>query len=233
LALHVRRFPRELKSFFAANWQAISRSSAGALSELFVVTFPYYVVPVVFGLGPAPIILDTAFKLFRGACVIFAAVCDLAVPGQTRAYHARDGRRLVATTLLAAGLCAILALAASGVLFFAGDALYRFLLHTAATVPPEVTPIVIVLLLAGVLQIVAEALLQHTGHFRSLAWNGAILVAMMIGATAVALTAKFGLVGFLTAYAAAFALGAVFLTVAAILGPIAAVSFRARQTAPQ
>jgi O-antigen/teichoic acid export membrane protein len=233
LVLRVRCFPRELKTFFAANWPAISRSSAGALSELFVVTFPYYVVPAAFGLGPAPIILDTAFKIFRGACVIYAAVCDLAVPGQTRAYHARDARRLTTTTLLAAGLCAIPALAASGLLLFSGDALYRFLLHTAATVPPEVTPIVIVLLLAGVLQIVAEALLQHTGYFRSLAWNGAILVALMIGATAVAFAAKFGLVGFLAAYAAAYALGAIFQTAAAILGPIAAVSFRACQTAPQ
>jgi len=231
LALHVRGFPRELRAFFTANWHAIWKSSTGALSELFVVTFPYYVVPVAFGLGPAPIILDTAFKIFRGACVVFAAVCDLAVPGQTRAFHVRDGKRLVATTALAAALCAIAALAAGGLLLVGGSDLYRFLLHTAANVPPQVTPIVLVLLLAGVLQIVAEALLQHTGYFRSLATTGALTVAMMIVATIVTFAAKLGLVGFLAAYAAAYALGAVFTTAAAILGPIKTASVTTGQRA--
>lgn len=224
LIVQARGFPRELCAFFAANWHTIWKSSAGALSELFVVTFPYYVVPVAFGLGPAPIILDTVFKIFRGACVIFAAVCDLALPGQTRAYHARDGRRLAATTLLAAVLCAIPALAACGLLIFSGEALYHFLLHTAAIVPPQVTPVVVALLLAGLVQIVAEALLQHTGYFRSLAVNGALVVAMMIVATIVTFVAKLGLVGFLAAYAVAYALGAIFMAVAAIVGPIRTAS---------
>jgi O-antigen/teichoic acid export membrane protein len=233
ITLHFVRFPRELRAFFAANWHTIWKSSAGALSELVVVTFPYYVVPAAFGLGAAPIILDTAFKIFRGACVIFAAVCDLAVPGQTRAYAAGDGRRLAATTLLAAGLCAILALAACSLLLAGGDQIYRFLLHTAATVPPAVTPIVVALLLAGVLQIVAEALLQHTGYFKSLAVNGALAVAMMLVATIVTLVAKLSLIGFLTAYATAYALGALCLTAAAILGPIRMTSLTAARSAPQ
>lgn len=224
LVVHARGWPRAFHAFFAANWRVIWKSSAGALSELFVVTFPYYVVPVAFGLGPAPIILDTVFKIFRGACVIFAAICDLALPGQTRAYHARDGRRLAATTLLAAALCAIPALAACGLLVFAGGTLYRFLLHTAAVVPPQVTPVVVALLLAGLVQIVAEALLQHTGYFRSLAVNGARVVTMMIVATVVTFAAKLGLVGFLAAYAVAYALGAVFMAVAAVFGPIRTAS---------
>ena len=231
LTLHFVRFPRELRAFFATNWHAIWKSSAGALSELFVVTFPYYVVPAAFGLGAAPIILDTAFKIFRGACVVFAAVCDLAVPGQTRAYAAGDGRRLVATTLLAVGLCAILAFAVCGLLLAAGDQIYRFLLHTAATVPPAVTPIVVALLLAGVLQIVAEALLQHTGYFKSLAVNGALVVAMLVVATIVTFVAKLSLIGFLTAYAAAYAIGALGLTATAIIGPIRTASLRAAQSA--
>jgi O-antigen/teichoic acid export membrane protein len=224
LVLHVRGLPRELLAFFRANWHAVSRSSTGALSGLFVATFPYYIVPIAFGLGAAPIILDTVFKIFRGACVIFAAVCDLAIPGQTRAYNARDAKRLVLTTLLAVGLCAIPALGASGLLIFGGKELYRFLLHTAATVPPEVTPIVVVLLLASIFQIVAEALLQYTGYFRSLAVNGIIVVVMMIVATVVAFVFKLGLVGFLTTYAVAYSLGAVFLTTAAILGPFSAAA---------
>jgi O-antigen/teichoic acid export membrane protein len=233
LTLHVLRFPRELRAFFAANWAAIWKSSAGALSELFVVTFPYYLVPAVFGLGAAPIILDTAFKIFRGVCTIFAAVCDLAVPGQTRAYAAGDGRRLAATTLLAAGLCAIPALAAGGLLILGGNEIYRFLLHTAATVPPEVTPVIVVLLLAGVLQIVAEALLQHTGYFKSLAWNGGLVVAMMLVATVVTFVGKLSLIGFLTAYAVAYALGALCLTAAAIIGPIRTAALTTPRSAPQ
>jgi hypothetical protein len=231
LALHVRSFPRELHGFFASHRHAIWKSSTGALSELFVVTFPYYVVPAVFGLGAAPIVLDTVFKIFRGACVIFAAICDLAVPGQTRAYHARDGRRLAATTVLAAVLCAVAALAAGGLLLVGGSGFYRFLLHTVASVPPQVTPIIVALLLAGVLQIVAEALLQHTGYFRSLAVTGALTVAMVIVATIVTFAAKLGLVGFLAVYAAAYALGAILTTAAAVIGPLRTASVTADRRA--
>jgi O-antigen/teichoic acid export membrane protein len=224
LVLHVRGFVRELTAFFRSNWHSVSRSSTGALSGLFVATFPYYIVPIAFGLGAAPIILDTVFKIFRGACVIFAAVCDLAIPGQTRAYNTRDAKRLVLTTLLAVGLCAIPALAACGLLIFGGKELYAFLLRTAATVPPQVTPIVVVLLLASILQIVAEALLQYTGYFRSLALNGVTVVVMMIIATIVAFAAKLGLVGFLAAYAVAYSLGAILMTTMAVLGPISAAA---------
>src|SRR5215469_15458272 len=38
LTLHIVRFPRELRAFFATNWHTIWKSSAGALSELVVVT---------------------------------------------------------------------------------------------------------------------------------------------------------------------------------------------------
>jgi O-antigen/teichoic acid export membrane protein len=224
LVLHVRGFPRELTAFFRTNWHSVSRSSTGALSGLFVATFPYYIVPIAFGLGAAPIILDTVFKIFRGACVIFAAVCDLAIPGQTRAYNTRDARRLVHTTLLAVGLCSIPALVACVLLIFGGTELYAFLLRTAATVPPAVTPIVIVLLLASILQIVAEALLQYTGYFRSLALNGIIVVVMMIIATVIAFAAKLGLVGFLATYAVAYTLGALSMTAMAILGPFSAAA---------
>src|SRR5579885_90513 len=113
LVLHLRGFPRELLGFFRSNRPAIARSATGALSGLFVATFPYYVVPFAYGLGAAPIILEVTFKIFRGACVIFAAVCDLAIPGQTRAFAARDAKRLVKTTLLAVALCLLPALLAA------------------------------------------------------------------------------------------------------------------------
>jgi hypothetical protein len=40
LVLHVRGFARELTAFFRTNWHSVSRSSTGALSGLFVATFP-------------------------------------------------------------------------------------------------------------------------------------------------------------------------------------------------
>ena len=125
---------------------------------MFIVTFPYYVVPLWFGLGAAPIILEVTFRIFRGACVIFAAICDVAIPEQTRALAARDVDRLVRTTLLAAGLCCVPAAIASALLLFAAGPLFTFLLRSAATIPHAITPILIALLLASVLQIVSEAL---------------------------------------------------------------------------
>ena len=80
------------------------------------------------------------------------------------------------------------------------------------------------LLLASILQIVSEALLQFTGFFRSLAYNGAAVAAAMIGATVFAYAAGFDLVEFLALYAAIYAAGAVALTIAAVYGPIRAAA---------
>jgi O-antigen/teichoic acid export membrane protein len=214
----------DLVLFFRSNWHAVSRSSTAALSNIFITTFPYYIVPVWFGFGAAPIIVELTFKIYRGSCVIFAAICDLAVPEQTRAYAARDAKRLVRGTLLAVGLCAIPAAIGCGVLIFGGAQLYAFLLRTAATVPPQVTPIVVALVLASVLQIVAEVLLQYTGFFRSTALNGAVVAAMMVLGTATAVVAKLDLVQFLAVYTAVYAVGAAALMIAAVCGPIRAVA---------
>jgi O-antigen/teichoic acid export membrane protein len=224
LAPQLRDVPRELAEFFRLNWHSVARSSTGALSGLFVATFPYYFVSLSYGLGAAPIILEVTFRIFRGACVIFAAICDLAIPGQTRALADRDVDRLVRTTLLAVGLCCVPAAAGCAMLFFAGGPLFKFLLHAAATVPAGVVPVLIVLLLASILQIVAEALLQYSGYFRSLAYNGVAVVVMMIAVTAVSFAAKLDIVGFLRLYSAAYAAGAVLLTISAIRGPIYATA---------
>jgi len=211
-----------LLSFFRSNRHAIARSATGALSGAFNVTFPYYVVPLWFGLGEAPIILEVTFRIFRGTCVIFAAICDLAVPGQTRALAARDSGRLVKTTLLVAALCCVPAAIACALLIFAGAPLFAFLLRSAATVPHAIVPILVALLLTSVLQIVSEALLQYTGFFRSLAYNGAAVAMAMLLVTALAIAARLDLVGFLAAYAAVYAVGAVCLAIAAVRGPVRA-----------
>jgi len=163
-------------------------------------------------------------RIFRGACVIYAAICDLAIPGQTRALAAHDVERLVKTTLLAVGLCCVPAAIACGLLIFAGGPLFAFLLRAAATVPAGVVPILVALLLASILQIVAEALLQYSGYFRSLAYNGAAVVVAMIVITALSAVAKFDIVSFLTAYTVVYCAGAVCLAIAAVRGPIHATA---------
>ena len=232
LVPRLRGFSRELLSFFRMNKQAIARSGASALSGVFIATFPYYVVPMAFGLGAAPIVLEVTFKIFRGTCVIYAAICDLAIPGQTRALATRDAGRLLRTTLLVAGLCCVPAAIGCGVLIFAGGPFYALLLRSAATVPPAITPILVILLLANILQIVSEALLQYSGFFRSLALNGIIVAIMMTTVTALAVVAKFNLVEFLAAYAAVYTVGAVFLTIAAVRGPMHATAVHSGGTHP-
>lgn len=224
LVPRLRGMTHELVSFFRLNRQSIARSSTGALSSMFVATFPYYFVPMAFGLGAAPIILEVTFRIFRGTCVIFAAICDLAIPGQTRAIAARDVNRLVRTTLLAAGLCCVPAAFGCLLLIFAGGPLFAFLLHSAATVPPAIASILVVLVLANILQIVSEALLQYSGFFRSLAYNGAAVSVVMVVIMAVSVAAKFDIVGFLAAYAAVYTAGAVALAIAAVCGPIRATA---------
>lgn len=220
LALYLHGWKGELAAFFRNNRHDAARSSTGALSNAFITLFPYYVVPMLFGLGAAPIILEVTFRIFRGACVIFAAICDLAVPGQTRALAARDVNRLLHTTLFVAALCCIPAAIGCGLLVFDGVPLFAFLLRSAATVPPAITPILIVLLIAGVLQTVAEVLLQYTGYFRSLAYNGLGMAAAMIVATTISFAAGLSLVGFLAAYAAVYAAGAIALATTAAYGPM-------------
>jgi hypothetical protein len=224
IAPRLRGFGRALEQFFRLNMRSIMRSGTFALSDLFIYTFPYYVVPWAFGLGAPIIILEATFRIFRGASVIYTAACDLAIPGQTRALAARDASSLVRTTLIAAGLCCLPALFACTLLIFAAKQLFAFLLGTAATVPPAVTPILIVMLIANLVQMVSQSLLLHAGFFREISRIGAGVAAAMIVATGVAVTAKLDIVEFLGVYAAVYTAGALYLAIAAIRGPIRAAS---------
>jgi len=228
LSPNLQGFPGELLSFFRRNSRSVKRSGISALSGVFAANFPYYVVPLIFGLGPAPIILEVTFRVLRGTGAIYTAATDLAIPGQTAALAARDPRRLARTTIFAAGLCCIVAGCVCAILMLAGGPLFAFLLKSAATVPPAITPILIVMVLANVAQIVSESLLQHTGFFRHLAWIGAAVAAMMVVATAISLAANFDIVGFLGAYAAAFTAGAILSVAAAVRGPFRSAAARNR-----
>jgi len=225
LTPRVRGFPRELVQFFQSNKQSILSSGTSALGDLFTYTFVYYVVPVAFGLGAPVIILEATFRIFRGASVIYAAACDLAVPGQTRALAAHDARKLVRTTLIAAGLCCLPAAFACSLLVIAAQPFFAFLLRSAATVPPAITPILVVLLLANLVWMVMQSLMQHTGFFREISHISMGVAAAMVMAMTVSILAKFDIVGFLAAYAAVYTGGALYYVAAVIRGPIRAAAF--------
>lgn len=213
-------FADPLVEFFRSHHRSIRRSGTFALSDIFIYTFPYYVVPWAFGLGAPTIILEATFRIFRGASVIYTAACDLAVPGQTRAIAARDPARLVRATLAAAALASLPAVLACALLAFAAKPLFAFLLGKAATVPSAVTPILIIMLVANLVQMVAQSLLLHAGYFREISRIGAGVAVTMVVATAVAVTAGLDIVEFLAAYAAVYTGGALALAAAACFGPI-------------
>jgi hypothetical protein len=78
--------------------------------------------------------------------------------------------------------------------------------------------------LANIVQMVSESLLQCTGFFRALAVIGAIVAILMMLATALSIAAGFDIVGFIAAYAVVFTASAFLLAAAAVAGPIRAAS---------
>ena len=213
-------FIADLRVFFRANRTQLIRSGTYAASEIYVGNYPYLLVPMLFGLGAPPIILDSTFKVFRGGATIFGAVCDILVPRQTSALAERDGPTLVRATLMAAALCSIPAAIACAILFFAADKLFAILLGNAATMPPATTPILIVLLIANLTQMVTHSVLVHNGYFREVARIGMAVMAAMTGVGVFAVFAHLDIVQFLEAYVAVYTCGAIAAVVLMIRGPI-------------
>jgi O-antigen/teichoic acid export membrane protein len=197
-----------LTAFWRGNRTKILRSGNYAMAELTVYNFPYLVVPLMFGLGAPTIILDTVFRIFRGATVIYAAGLDPLIPRQTRAFAERDAATLKKATLTATILCAIPTVALCALLLLAGDRLFALLLGPAATIPPAVTPILVVLLVANMAQNVASCLLQHTGFFHEIARIATVLVVAMAAMSAIVLITGLDIVGFIGAYTAVYVAGA-------------------------
>jgi O-antigen/teichoic acid export membrane protein len=199
---------RTLTAFWRDNRGQILRSGNYAVAELAIYNFPYFVVPAAFGLGAPTIVLDTVFKVFRGATLIYAAGLDPLVPKQTRALVERDVVTLRRATWTAFVLCAIPTSALCAVLLVAGDRLFALLLGHAASVPPMATKLLVVLLLANLVQNVASSLLLHTGFFHEIARVATFLVIAMAAMTLVAIAAGAGIVGFIGGYAAVYVAGA-------------------------
>jgi O-antigen/teichoic acid export membrane protein len=209
LALRIAGTFGALSALWRGNRGAILRSGNYAMAELTVYNFPYLVVPLMFGLGAPTIILDTVFKIFRGATLIYAAGLDPLIPRQTRAFAERDAATLKKATLMAAVLCAIPTIALCALLWFAGDQVFAVLLGPAATVPASVIPVLIILLVSNMVQNVASCLLQHTGFFREIARVATFLVVSMAAMTAIVYVAGSDIVGFIGAYTAVYVAGAV------------------------
>ena len=157
------------------------RSSIFSISEIYIYNFPYFFVPAFYGLGAPTIILDTTFKVFRGGSIAYSAACDVALPKQTQAFNDRDLVRLMRSTWIALGLCAIPTVSISIILCVAGERLFALLLGPAA-VMPNVAPVLILLLFANMMQMVALSLLVHTGFFKEISQASPfIAVAMTLG----------------------------------------------------
>jgi O-antigen/teichoic acid export membrane protein len=213
-----------LTAFWRDNSAELLRSGNYAIAELTIYNFPYLVVPMAFGLGAPTIILDTIFKIFRGATLIYAAGLDPLVPRQTRAFADHDAATLKRATLIATVLCAVPTLALCALLLFAGDRLFALLLGHAAIIPPGATLILIVLLLANLAQNVASCLLLHTGFFREIARVASFLVAAMAAMTALVLLSGLDIVSFIGGYAAVYVMGAALYVVFVVRGPIRTAS---------
>jgi len=209
-----------LTAFWRGNRAELLRSGNYAVAELTIYNFPYLVVPIAFGLGAPTIILDTVFKIFRGATLIYAAGLDPLVPRQTRAFADHDAATLKRATLIATVLCAVPTLALCALLLLAGDRLFALLLGQAATVPPAATLILVVLLLANLAQNVASCLLLHTGFFREIARVASMLVVAMAAMTVLVLLSGLDIVGFLGGYAAVYLMGAALYVIYVVHGPI-------------
>lgn len=220
LVPRLRGFAARLRAFLIANRAELARSGTYAASDIYVYNYPYLIVPMLFGLGAPPIILDTAFKVFRGGAMVFGAVTDILVPRQTSALAERDGPTLVRATLVAAGLCSIPAAIAIAVLVFGGERLFALLLGDAATMPAATVPVLIVLVIANMTQMVTHSVLVHNGYFKEVARIGMGVAAGMTGVGAFAIVAQLDIVQFLQAYTAVYACGAVASMVLMIRGPI-------------
>jgi O-antigen/teichoic acid export membrane protein len=208
LAARLRGSWDALLAFWREHRAAILGSGIYASGEIAIYNYPYFVVPIAFGLAAPTIILDTVFKIFRGATLVYAAGLDPLVPRQTRAFAEGDIRTLKKATWTAALLCAVPTFAICGLLLFDGERLFALLLGPAATMPRSAALILVVLLLANLAQNVASNLLLHTGFFREMARVAGFLVVTMAVMTAVVIAAGADVMDFIGGYTVVYLIGA-------------------------
>ena len=226
----LRNSVRHLLVFFRCNKSQTLGSAVHAISETYIYNFPYFLVPWIYGLGAPTIVFDTANKVFRGNYLIYSAICDVFVPRHTRAFNDRDAPTLVRAILLAIAMGAAPLLFVAGLLVFWHQPLFALLLGPAAVMPPEIVPILVVLLTVSLIKMVAYSVLIHCGFFAAAARLGPVFVIAMTGASLIAIALQLDIVGFMAWNAAGYATGTILAFVSMIRGPIRIAS-RGRATA--
>ena len=224
LTLRFGGIARNLRGFYRENRHGLIGSGIYATSEIYVYAFPYVVVSSFFGLGAPTIILDTTFKVLRGASLLYGAACDLVVPRQTRAFAKRDASSMVRATWLAAGLCVIPAAVLCAILMVSAQWIFAFLLGPAAIMPADTASVLVVLLFANLTQMVSHSLLVHSGFFKEVAKLGVLTAVALTATTALALWVGTDIVGFLKIYTGIYACGALISVVLVLRGPVRSVT---------
>lgn len=222
LTARLRGQIRFLKHFWRENGRTLLRSSIFSISEIYIYNFPYLFVPAFYGLGAPTIILDTTFKVFRGGSIAYSAACDVALPKQTQAFNNRDLVRLMRSTWIALGLCAIPTVSISIILCVAGERLFALLLGPAA-VMPNVAPVLILLLFANMIQMVALSLLVHTGFFKEISQASPFIAVAMTLGTLFAFLSQASILEYMWIYAIIYSCGALVYVALAWRGPIRVV----------
>ncbi len=220
LQAKVAGFAGHLRSFFRDNKKEVVSGGTYAVNEFYLYNFAYAIVPVAYGLGAPTIILDTLFKVVRGATVLYSAAADVALPRQTRAHSEGDRRSLVISTWMAAGLASLPGIAICIGLAFFSEPMFRILLGDSAVMPQAISNLMIVLLIANLIQTVSNFLLIHTGYFKVIA---RLSVLVSIAATLVAgisIVAGADLTGFIKAFAAVYVASALSYLTLALRGPL-------------
>lgn len=214
-------FPGHLRSFFRDNRKEVLSGGTYAVNEYYLYNFAYALVPLAYGLGAPTIILDTMFKVIRGATVLYSAACDAALPRQTRAHNEGDRRSLVLSTWMAAALSSLPAIAICIALAFFSEPMFRILLGDSAVMPQAIANLMIVLLVANLIQTVSNFLLIHTGYFRVIARLSVLVSIAATLATGISIAAGADLTGFIRAFTAVYVVSALSYLALALRGPLA------------
>jgi O-antigen/teichoic acid export membrane protein len=214
-------FRGHLTSFFRDNRKEVVSGGTYAVNEFYLYNFAYAIVPVAYGLGAPTIILDTLFKVMRGATVLYSAASDVALPRQTRAHSEGDRRTLILATWMAAGLSSLPGLAIGLALAFFSEPMFRLLLGHSAVMPQAISNLMIILLAANLVQTVSNFLLIHTGYFKVIARVSVLISLAATLATGFAVLTGADLEGFLRAFTAVYVASALCYLTLALRGPLA------------
>jgi O-antigen/teichoic acid export membrane protein len=216
----VAGFPAHLRGFFRDNRKEVISGGTYAVNEFYLYNFSYALVPVAYGLGAPTIILDTMFKVLRGATVLYSAASDVALPRQTRAYNEGDRRSLMLSTWMAAGLASLPGIVICIALAFFAEPMFRILLGESAVMPQAIANLMIVLLIANLIQTVSNFLLIHTGYFQVIARVSVLVSVAATLVSAIAIAAGADLTGFIKAFTAVYVASALCYLTLALRGPL-------------